>query len=167
LKPPSPEEPTTRVLYGNNKSCLDLPEYIHGSVDPTVTTITGLTAPTVAEYRGRLCIVDSRGVLQRLEVWRDDVPYTIKARWGYAATPADIREACLIFASLRARLNAGDVSGVVTTITRDGAQLQRDDIPPVVRDLLKPYVLPEREDEGDGQGIVGFGSLRSSDYTGS
>lgn len=163
---PSPEEPQERVFYGNDKSCLDIPEHVAGSVDATAQTITGLTAPQFAEYRGMLCITDSRGVMQRLEVWRDGVPYTIKARWGYATTPADIREACLIWASLRARLNTGDVSGVVTTITRDGATLQRDDVPPVVRDLLKPYVLPEREDEDDGQGIVSFGELRSTDYTG-
>ncbi|MGB7925582.1 MAG: hypothetical protein WCF57_20255 [Pyrinomonadaceae bacterium] len=163
---PSPEEPTTRVLYGNDKPCLDLPEYIHGSVDLTVTTIAGVRAPLVAEYRGRLCIVDSRGVLQRLEVWRDGVPYTIKARWGYADTPADIREACLIEASKRARLNSGDVSGVVTTIMRDGAALQRDEFTPAFNELIKPYVLAEREDDDDGQGIVGVGELRSSDFTG-
>jgi hypothetical protein len=160
----SPTNPTERVVYGNNKSCLEIPEHVAGSVDPTVTTIQGVTAPQFVEHRANLCIVDSTGVMLRTSVWREGVPYTITARWGYASTPADIREACLVWASLRARLNAGDVSGVVTTITRDGASLQRDDIPPTVNDLIKPYVLPEREDDTDGQGIVEYGDIKSSDY---
>jgi hypothetical protein len=159
----SPESPTERVVYGNGKSCLEIPEHVPGSVGPTVTTIAGITPPKFVEYRATLCITDDVGVMLRSESWRDGVPYRVTARWGYPATPADIREGCLVWAAIRARLNAGDMSGAVTTITRDGATLQRDDVPPAVNDLIKPYVLPERENDDDQQGIVETGHLRDSD----
>lgn len=160
---PAAEEPSERVIYGNGKTCLEIPEHVAGTVNETVTTISGISAPKFVEHRQTLCITDSRGVMTRRESWREGVPYTITARWGYAQTPGDIREACLIWAMQRARMNSGDVSGVVTTITRDGATLMRDDVPPVVNDLIKPYIQPESADEDDRSGIVEFSSLRDSD----
>jgi hypothetical protein len=160
---PSPDTATEQVVYGNNKSCLEIPTHVIGTVDPTVTTIQGLIAPKFAEYRGLLCITDDAGVMIRTSVWREGVPYRITARWGYATTPADIREACLVWAAIRARLNAGDISGAVTTIVRDGATLMRDELPPAVKDLLAPYVLPEREEEDDRAGLAEFGDVRSTD----
>lgn len=158
---PSPEEATSRTVYGNSKSCLEIPAHIHGTVNSTVVTVASETAPAFREVRGLLCIADARGVLQRDEVWREGVPYTITARWGYASIPADIREACLAWAAQRGRMNSGDMSGMVTQIQRDGATLLRDDVPPIVRDLLKPFVLPETEDDHSGR--VEFGTLRNSD----
>jgi hypothetical protein len=159
---PSPTEPSARVIYGNGKSCLEMPEHIPETVRPTITTIQGETPPKFAEYRGMLCVTDSRGVLSRRDVWPEGVPFTVTARWGYPQTPADIREACLVWAAQRARMNSGDTAGMVTSIARDGATIQRDDIPPVVRELLKPFVLAETEE--DNSGTVEFGALRSSDF---
>jgi hypothetical protein len=160
---PSPNEPTAHVVYGNNKSCLEIPAHIKGTVNTTVTTIAGVSAPHCVEHRGLLCIVDTSGVMLRNARWREGVPYTITARWGYQGVPADIREACLVWAAIRARLNAGDMSGAVTTITRDGSTLMRDDVPPSVKDLIAPYILPERETEDDGAGLVEMGDIKSSD----
>lgn len=159
---PAADDPSERVIYGNGKSCLDIPEHIKGSVDPAVATISGMTAPKFTEFRAMLCITDDRGVMLRNEVWREGVPFTITARWGYEATPANVREACLIWAAQRARMNSGDVAGMVTSIARDGATIQRDDIPPVVRDMLKPFILPETEEDNSGR--VETGVIRSSDY---
>lgn len=159
---PASATATARAIYGNGKSCLEIPEHIPATVNPTVTTIAGETAPKFAEYRGMLCVTDERGVLSRSDVWREGVPYTITARWGYPATPADIREYCLIWARQRALLNSGDMQGMVTQITRDGATLSRDDVPPVVRNGLKPWTLPETEEDNSGR--VEFGTLRSSDF---
>lgn len=159
---PAASDPSSKVIYGNGKSCLDVPAHIPATINSTITTIQGVTPPKFAEYRGMLCITDTAGVLLRHEVWREGVPYTISARWGYATTPADIREACLVWAAQRARMNSGDMAGMVTSIARDGATIQRDDIPPVVRDLLKPFVLPETEEDHSGR--VEFGTVRSSDF---
>jgi hypothetical protein len=160
---PSPDTATALVVYGNNKSCLEIPAHIKGTVNTTVTTIAGVAAPHCVEHRGLLCIVDSLGVMLRNARWREGVPYTIQARWGYDSTPADIREACLLEAARRARLNSGDIAGMVTTITRDGSTLQRDDFPPAFNNLIAPYILPERENEDDQAGIVETGDIRSSD----
>jgi len=122
-----------------------------------------MTAPSWVEIRGSICTVDSTGVLSRLDKWRDGVPYTVTARWGYDTTPADIREATLVWAAMRARLNAGDMSGAVTTILRDGSTLMRDDVPPAVKDLLAPYILPEKEIEDDQKGLLEYGDIRSDD----
>jgi hypothetical protein len=159
---PAATTPSAKVIYGNGKACLDVPAHIPTTVNPTITTISGVTPPKFAEYRGMLCITDDSGVLLRHEVWREGVPFTITARWGYQVTPADIREACLVWAAQRARMNSGDMAGMVTQITRDGATIQRDDIPPVVRDLLKTFILPETEDDHSGR--VEFGTVRNSDF---
>lgn len=160
---PAASEPSARVFYGNGKACLEVEPFVAGSVNPVVVVPAGFTAPKFVELKGLLCQASAAGVLDRSGRWLDTVPYTITARWGYAATPPDIREAALVWCALRAKVNAGDITGLVSSITRDGNTLMRDEVPPSVRDLLAPYVLPERLDQDDQQGIVEMGDITSSD----
>ncbi|MDQ3651511.1 MAG: hypothetical protein M3458_14805 [Acidobacteriota bacterium] len=157
----SPALPTPKVVYGSGETCLVIPEHVKNSIT-TITTVTGLTAPAFAEYHGRLCVVDSRGVFLRSDVWQDGVPYTITARWGFASIPADINQACLKLVDFWWKTKSGALSGTIGNITQDGRLFVRDDFPASVMRLLAPYVLQEREN--DRAGLVEFGDLQTDEF---
>lgn len=118
-------EASELVVYGDGTDYLALPAYVAGSL----TTVEGPSGAitTYVERDGLLIAADGAGNVpvrrppgildSRTYVagWSEGVPYTVTARWGVAAVPADIREACIQIAGrLWQGRNAGysDVIGV-------------------------------------------------------
>ena len=109
-----------RIFYGDGSARLRVEPYIAGTLSGTITVPSGITAPSFVEIRpdtGRfqqsgnrldylLEIVDSRGFLQSGyqfgnraplggSVWIAGCPYTLTARWGFAAVPETIKQAVI------------------------------------------------------------------------
>jgi hypothetical protein len=92
-------------------------------------------------------------------VWRKGVPYTVRARWGFAATPGAIVEATYQLVREWWRQQGGDIAGA----TSDVRQFQRErGFPKAVDDLIQPFVLAEELAEEE-EGIIERGELRDTD----
>lgn len=89
---------TEMIVYGNGMTFLPLPAYsaLEGIAFPT-----GYAVPTYQELGGQLRITDAGGRLQAVtdplgaSVWPSGLPITVKAKWGNASTPEDVKQACI------------------------------------------------------------------------
>lgn len=105
-KPPSYFEaagstPSNRTFYGDGTYFLKIDRYVPGSLNPALTLPSGYTTPDFAERNGHLQITASNG--ERLsrasslgfEGWWAGVPITLSAKWGFEATPEDVKLAVI------------------------------------------------------------------------
>lgn len=89
---------TARTFYGDGTGFLRLDPYVAGTLSATVTMPDGYTVPEYVEGTGYLIrssstvLVDTRYVA---DPWPAGVPVTVTARWGYTATPADVKMAVI------------------------------------------------------------------------
>lgn len=95
---------TARTFYGDGTSFLRLDRYVPGSLNTTLTYPTGYTALDYVERDGYLVITDSTGVLSSRSLtfyngWYSGVPITVTAKWGFEATPADVKLAVIELAA--------------------------------------------------------------------
>lgn len=94
---------TARTFYGNGSRFLKLDRYVPGSLNATLSYPTGYTALDYVERDGYLVITDSTGVLSSSlrwsSGWYSGVPITVTAKWGFAATPADVKLAVIELAA--------------------------------------------------------------------
>jgi hypothetical protein len=94
---------TSVTVYGDGSPYLQLPPYIAGTLNTTLDLPDGYTAPDFVERDGFLVLTSSpSGTLLTRSVvglngssWWDGLPITVSARWGYAATPADVNLAVI------------------------------------------------------------------------
>lgn len=92
---------TARTFYGDGTYFLKLDPYVAGSLNATITVPSQYTAPDFIERNGYLQITSSDGIpLSRsyygsVEGWWMNVPITVTARWGYDATPEDVKYAVI------------------------------------------------------------------------
>lgn len=96
--------PTARTFYGDGSNFLRLDRYVPGSLNATLSYPSGYTALNYAERDGYLVVTDSTGVLSSRSLtfcngWYCGVPITVTARWGFAATPADVKLAIIELAA--------------------------------------------------------------------
>ena len=134
---PSPAAPTPRIIRGDGNSYLSLPEFVAGSVT-TVTAPAGFTVHEYDEVSGRLIIKNSAGALTRYRVWVDGMPYTVTARYGFAATPGAVTEACLMIVVRTYRSSDEAFSGVIGNINRDNQIIERA-LPAAAQEMLDVY----------------------------
>lgn len=99
---PASSSPTTRVVYGDGGSYLRLPPYVAGSLNTTLSLPDGYVAPEFVEREGFLVLKATNGSLLTREVtghsdygWLSGVPVTVTARWGYVATPPEVKLAVI------------------------------------------------------------------------
>lgn len=91
---------TDKIVYGNGLTFLPLPAYsaLEGIAFPTGY---GYTVPLYQEIGGQLRIADTVGRLMAVtdpmgaSIWPEGMPITIRAKWGNAAVPEDVKEACI------------------------------------------------------------------------
>jgi hypothetical protein len=91
---------TARTFYGNGTNFLKLDRYVPGSLNATLTYPEGYTALDYVERDGYLVITDSTGVLSSRSLtycngWYCGVPIVVTAKWGFEATPADVKLAVI------------------------------------------------------------------------
>lgn len=91
---------TARTFYGNGTNFLRLDRYVPGSLNATLAYPSGYTALDYAERDGYLVITDSTGVLSSRSLtfcngWYCGVPIVVTAKWGFEATPADVKLAVI------------------------------------------------------------------------
>lgn len=97
----STTEPSTRMFYGDGTSYLRLDPYVAGSL--SISVPSGYEAPTYIERNGYLLLTtrDVGAIVSQLPPWCmgtgwwSGLPITVTARWGYAATPADVKLAII------------------------------------------------------------------------
>lgn len=130
-----PETATDKILRGNGSSFIDLPAPLYGSV--TIEAEAGITVPNFTVEGMRLLTLDSQDRPASWIVWRD-VFYTVNGSWGFAATPAQIREACLQLTVHFWRGRDKSLTGTITDMRQD-EQFPERDFPRMTRRLLDDY----------------------------
>jgi hypothetical protein len=140
---PAGETATSKVIYGDGSVYLNLPPYVAGSLNTTLTVPSGYILPSFIERDGFLVITGLTGTLLTRaalghasdSVWWDGVPITVSARWGYAATPADVKMAVIEMVINLLRT----VDPAVTNLTDLEGQPLREKVPPRVAEVAKYY----------------------------
>lgn len=130
----SPTEPTDRIVYGDGCSFLSLPEFVPGSVSK-ITRLSGVEITDFIERGSGVQLTDSAGSITRGCVFGDGVAYTVTARFGFAATPADITEAALQLTVRTYRSKDEAFSGVIGGLRTDGSIIERA-MPAAVKEVL-------------------------------
>ena len=129
---------TARTFYPDGTGFLRLDRYVPGSLNATITLPSGYTAPEFVERNGYLIrssssvLVDTR---YRADPWTIGVPVTVSARWGYAATPADVKLAVI---ELVLNLWRETDPANVKLVGLEGQPL-REKLPPRVAEIAKKY----------------------------
>lgn len=135
--------PSSRTFYGDGTHYLKLDQYVPGSLNTTLTLPTGYTAPDFVERDGHLQITASNGVLLTSssplfsEGWWANVPITVSAKWGFEATPEDVKLAII---ELVVNLWRETDPANVKLVNLEGQPL-RERYPPRVWEVAKRYRL--------------------------
>lgn len=133
---------TTKTIYGNGTNYLQLPPYLPGSLNTTITLPEGYTAPTFTELNGYL-VLNSGGVLPPFSRshnslwpgWWSGTAITVSAIWGYRETPPDVKMAVI---ELVLNLWRETDPAQVKLVGLEGQPL-RERIPPRVLEVAKKY----------------------------
>lgn len=142
---------TARTFYGDGTNLLKVDPYVPGTLNTTLGMPTGYTAPTFTERNGFLWLSSSTGVLQIPRSysigwdgypyagggygWPLGVPIAVTAKWGFEATPADVKMAIIEWAINIWRET--DPAGL-KLVGLEG-QVLREAVPPRVAEVIKFY----------------------------
>lgn len=134
---------TARTFYGDGSNYIKLDPYVEGSLSSTITMPEGYTVPSYAERNGHLVITTSDGLHPPFRGfynstwsgWPTGVGVTVTARWGYAATPADVRQAVI---ELVINLLRETDPAALKLVNIDGWPV-REKCPPRVLEIAKKY----------------------------
>jgi hypothetical protein len=171
---PAADSTSAQVFYGDGAAVLLLPEFVTGSVE-TVSAPTGYMPPGYAEFRRRevstgglrvglhTATAITGGILTPRVPWAKGVPYTVKARWGFLATPPEIVEACFQLVRHWWRQQSGEVSGAIGDMERRRGSSDRSGFPRGVEQLIASYILDDVAEDSEA-GTVERGDLLNSDY---
>lgn len=115
---------SAKVVYGRGSDLLRLPPFTGSIVAADLAVPSGYTKPPFTVVNGWFTIQTplTLGVVVGnapeynpfLYAWLDNVPYTINAKWGWTAIPADITEACIQIAVRVFRGRDDAYAGVIT-----------------------------------------------------
>lgn len=127
-----------RKFYADGTGYLRLDPYVPGSLNGTITMPDGYTVPEFVK-RGGYLIRSSLGVLvdarHDADPWPVGVPITVTAKWGYPATPADVKMAIIEFV-LNLHRETDPVN--VKLVSLEGQPL-REKMPPRVAMIANRY----------------------------
>lgn len=127
---------TAKLIRGENTRYLRLPQHVAGSV-----TVTGIDATTYYEgENGWLYFKQPNFITPESSIWYVGRLYEVTARWGYAAIPPAIIEACR-----QLTLTTWETArGVLGDVTPSGYVVERA-MPLSVRETLNLYRRREFE----------------------
>lgn len=131
---PAAAEASDLVVYGDGVSFLTLPEFKPGSVSK-LTGQSGAEITTFVERGNSIHLTDGSGNLTRRSYFGDGIAYVVTARWGLAATPADIVEAALQLTVRTYRSKDEGFSGVIGGLRQDNSIIERA-MPAAVKEVL-------------------------------
>lgn len=123
---------TSQTIYGDGTSFLKLPAYTGTIIGANVTMPSGYTVPYFVAENGYLIITDSTG-LRIADRWRDCVPITISAVWGYDGTPEDIKQWVI---ELAIKLWRGSDEAVAKTSDLQGTKME---LTPMQQSVVDKY----------------------------
>lgn len=134
---------TTKRVYGTGSTFITLPMAVRGTV--TIAAPSGYTVPNFTIDGLRLITLTDDGFRNPFLVWAK-IYYDITGIWGYAAVPAEVREACLQISVRFWRGRDEAFSGVIGNINKDGNIIEKDLPAPVRRilDDLRRVLAPKR-----------------------
>lgn len=130
-----------RTFYGDGTNFLKLDRYVPGSLNTSITFPEGYTTPDFTERDGYLVLTDSAGVLPSRFTercgggWYARVPITISAKWGFEATPEDVKHAVI---ELAVNLWRETDPANVKLVNLEGQPL-REKYPPRVKEIANRY----------------------------
>lgn len=133
---------TARTFYGDGTNYLKLDPFVEGSLNTTITLPDGYTVPTFTERNGYL-VINTNGTLPPFTSfynswwpgWSSGVAVTVLARWGYVATPADVRYAVI---ELVINLLRETDPAALKLVSIDNLPI-REKCPPRVLEIAKRY----------------------------
>lgn len=132
-----PSAASVKTLKGTGDSFIILPMPLSGTV--TITADGDVTIPNFTVVEGvRLRTLQENDLPSPYIVWEAGTYYLINGTWGYAATPAQIREACLqlVIHFWRGRDKA--LTGTITDMRTD-EQFPERDFPRMTRRILDDF----------------------------
>ena len=135
---------TPRTFYGDGTNFLRLDAYVAGTLNTTISVPDGYTAPTFIERDGYLVLTTTDGSLLHQwppfpswwrigSGWWAGVPVTVTAKWGYSATPADVKLAVI---ELTINLLRETDPASVKLINTEGLVI-RERMPPRVKAIVE------------------------------
>jgi hypothetical protein len=138
------EEGTTvssKTFYGDGSHYLKLDRYVPGTLNTSISLPDGYTAPEFIQREGYL-VISSSGILTSRFApfpcnggWSAGVPVTVSAKWGFEATPEDVKLAVIELAiNLWRELDPANVK----LVNLEGQPL-RERYPPRVWEIAKRY----------------------------
>lgn len=138
---------TARTFYGDGTNYLRLDPYVADSLTG-ISLPAGYAAPDYVERDGYLIITAPDGSLLTRRGfsnlwcggWREGVPVSVTAQWGYSATPADVKLAIIEWViNLRWETDPQSIK-----LTNLEGQPLREKIPPRVAEIARFYRLKHR-----------------------
>lgn len=134
---------TARVFYPDGTGFLRLDPYVAGSLNTAISLPAGYTAPEFIERDGYLVRSSSQVLIDTRhwgDPWSVGVPVTVTARWGYEATPADVKLAVIEWV-----LNLWRETDPANVRLKDlEGQPLREKVPPRVAQIAKRYRMKAR-----------------------
>lgn len=137
---------SARTFYGDGTNFLKLDAYVSGSLNTTISVPEGYTAPSFIERQGYLVLTTTEGGLLhqwppfpswwRIGAgWWAGLPITVTAKWGYEATPADVKLAVI---ELTINLLRETDPAAIKLINTEGLAI-REKLPPRVKAIAELY----------------------------
>ena len=115
---------SAKIVYGRGGDRLRLPPFVGSIAAADLTVPSGYTKPTFTVVDGWFTIQTplTLGIVAGnapeynpyLYSWIEGIPYTVSARWGWAAIPQDISEACIQMCVRTFRGRDDAFAGIVT-----------------------------------------------------
>ncbi len=169
---PAVESASEQTFYGEGGAVLLLPEFVTGSVE-AVTAPGGYMPAGYVEFRRReistgalrvgLHTATESGIRTPRVVWSKGVPFVVRARFGFLATPPEITEACLQLVRHWWRQQSGEVSGAIGDLEQRRGTSDRSGFPRGVEQLIEPYLLDDVAEDSEA-GTIERGDLINSDF---
>lgn len=136
---------TARTFYGDGTNFLRLDAYINGSLNATISVPEGYETPAFIERDGHLVLSSNGNLAHRIAPypsfsingtgWWNGVPITVTAKWGFEATPEDVKMAVI---EMVINLLRETDPAAVKLINTEG-QVLREKMPPRVLAVAKRY----------------------------
>lgn len=130
---------SVRTFYPEGLNHLKLDPYVAGTLT-LLAVPSGYETPYYVERNGYLIRTGSDYVLPSSGwVWNLGVPVTVTAKWGFAETPADVRQAVIELTINLWR----EVDPATAKLVGVEGIIQRETLPPRVREIAKHRRLSE------------------------
>lgn len=142
---------SVKIIKGDGSSSIVLPSPLSGSV--TITAADASYVPDFTVDGSRLVALNEDGYPSPYYFWYP-IYYNVTGVWGYAATPAQIREACLQLIAHFWRGRDAALTGTITDMRQDAGQFPERDFPRMTRRILDDFKFTLGDKQAGRGGLV-------------